>query len=152
MYNAVLRFAQDNFFQTLLASESINPIWSASTGVVLLVAPLSSAPMVVVVSAGVAESPVFVPVLVPLPAGAPTIAAVMPPTLPVNVGAARLAFRLSAVCCAVDTGLPASLVLSTEPRPTIDFVIPLTVPVNVGDVVGAFASSAPCRPVTPSIV
>jgi len=32
---------------------------------------------------------------------------------------------------AVETGLLASLVLSTLPRPTIALVIPLTVPVNV---------------------
>ena len=38
--------------------------------------------------------------------------------VPVRVGDARLALRLSAVCCAVETGLLASDVLSTLPRPT----------------------------------
>ena len=42
----------------------------------------------------------------------PTMAFVIPPTVPVNVGLARFAFRLSAVCCAFDTGLFASEVLS----------------------------------------
>ena len=40
-------------------------------------------------------------------------------TVPVNVGDAIVALRSSAVCCAVDTGLLASLVLSTLPSPTI---------------------------------
>jgi hypothetical protein len=39
----------------------------------------------------------------------------------VRAGEARLALRLSAVCCAVETGLLISLVLSTFPRPTLDF-------------------------------
>ena len=61
----------------------------------------------------------------------------MPCTVPVNVGLAivglsRLAFRSSAVCCAVETGLPASEVLLTLPSPTIEAVMPCTVPVNVG--------------------
>jgi len=43
---------------------------------------------------------------------------------------------------AVETGLLASLVLSTFPRPTIDFVIPLTVPVKVGEAMLAFKSRA----------
>ena len=51
-------------------------------------------------------------------------------TVPVNVGEARFAFKLRAVWVAVDTGLFASLVLSTFPRPTIVAVIPETVPVN----------------------
>lgn len=38
-------------------------------------------------------SPVFVPVDVPEPEGAPTIVAVIPDTVPVNVGLARLAFK-----------------------------------------------------------
>ena len=53
--------------------------------------------------------------------------------MPVNVGDARFAFKSRAVCCAVETGLLASLVLSTFPRPTS----PLTIPVGVlitGDV------------------
>ena len=58
-------------------------------------------------------------------------------TMPVNVGVALLAFRSNAACCAVDTGLAVSAVLSTEPKPTIDLVIPETVPVNVGVARGA---------------
>lgn len=44
---------------------------------------------------------------------APTIAAVIHQTVPVNVGEATLALRFNAVCCAVDTGFAASEVLST---------------------------------------
>jgi hypothetical protein len=39
---------------------------------------------------------------------------------------------------AVEIGLAASVVLSTDPKPTIDLEIPETVPVNVGDAIGAF--------------
>ena len=53
--------------------------------------------------------------------------------LPVNVGEAILAFKFNADWVAVETGLFASVVLSTLPRPTIDFVIPLTVPVKAGE-------------------
>ena len=60
-------------------------------------------------------------------------------TVPVNVGEASGAFKSSAVCVAVETGLAESAVLSTEPRPTIDFVIPVTDPVNAGFASGAFA-------------
>ena len=74
----------------------------------------------------------------------PTIVAVMPETVPVNVGLARFALRSSAVCCAVETGLLASLVLSTLPRPTIVAEIPATVPVNVGEARFAFKSKAVC--------
>ena len=48
-------------------------------------------------------------------------------TVPVNVGFARLAFRSSAVCVAVETGLFASDVLSKFARPTSVFVIPVGV-------------------------
>ena len=65
-------------------------------------------------------------------------------TLPVKLGEARLAFALSAVCWAAETGLSASAVLSTFPRPTISAVIPLTVPVKVGEARLAFALSADC--------
>ena len=58
-------------------------------------------------------------------------------TVPVNVGDASGAFKANAACCAVETGLPKSDVLSTLPSPTIAAVIPLTVPVNVGDASGA---------------
>ena len=68
----------------------------------------------------------------------PTIAAVIPLTVPVNVGDAKLALRSSAVCCAEETGLEASDVLFTLLNPTIVAVIPLTVPVKVGLLMGAF--------------
>lgn len=42
--------------------------------------------------------------------------------VPVKACDAIFAFRLSAVCCAVDTGLLASLVLSTFHNPTSAFV------------------------------
>ena len=57
----------------------------------------------------------------------PTIAAVMPETVPVKVGDAVLAFKPKAAKVAVETGLRASEVLSTFPRPTMAFVIPETV-------------------------
>ena len=57
--------------------------------------------------------------------------------VPVKSGEASGAFASSAVCVAVDTGLLASEVLSTEPSPTIDLVTPPTVPVNVGLAIGA---------------
>jgi hypothetical protein len=38
----------------------------------------------------------------------PTIAFVIPLTVPVNVGLAKFAFKFNAVCCVVDTGLFAS--------------------------------------------
>ena len=74
----------------------------------------------------------------------PTIAFVMPLTVPVKVGDAKFAFKSSAVCCAVLTGLLTSLVLSALARPTMALVIPLTVPVKVGDAKFAFKSSADC--------
>ena len=52
----------------------------------------------------------------------PTIALVIPLTVPVNVGEARFALRFRAVCVAIETGLFASLVLSTFPKPTSVFV------------------------------
>jgi len=45
---------------------------------------------------------------------------------------------------AVDTGLLASLVLSTFPNPTIVLSIPPTVPVNVGLLIFAFKFRAVC--------
>ena len=56
-------------------------------------------------------------------------------TLPVNVGLATFAFRFSAVCCAVDTGLLASDVLSQLPSPT-------AVGFNVG---GVYVITSPSR-------
>ena len=61
-------------------------------------------------------------------------------TVPVNVGLARLAFKFKAVCCAVETGFAASVVLSTFPKPTMVLVIPPTVPVNVGEFMLALSS------------
>jgi len=61
---------------------------------------------------------------------------------PVSVGLAKSAFKLRAVWVAVETGLFASLVLSTLPNPTIVLVIPDTVPVKVGDAILAFKLSA----------
>ena len=76
----------------------------------------------------------------------PTIALVIPATVPVKVGefkgalAARLVviseafdLRSNALCMAVLIGLLASEVLSTFPSPTIALVIPDTVPVKVGE-------------------
>jgi len=42
--------------------------------------------------------------------------------IPVNVGAAMFALRFKAVCVAVETGLLASVVLSTFPNPTCALV------------------------------
>ena len=53
-------------------------------------------------------------------------------------------FKSNAVCVAVDTGLLASVVLSTLPRPTIVAVIPETVPVKVGEARFALRSRAVC--------
>ena len=67
-------------------------------------------------------------VLLTLPS--PTIDFVIPLTVPVKAGDASGAFRFKAVCealraravcCAVETGLSASAVLSTLPRPTSTF-------------------------------
>jgi hypothetical protein len=56
----------------------------------------------------------------------------------VKVGLAKFAFKFKAVCVAVETGLLASLVLSTLPNPTIAFVMPPTVPEKVGFAIGAY--------------
>jgi hypothetical protein len=66
--------------------------------------------------------------------------------VPVKVGESKGAFRPNAVWAAVETGLFASLVLSTSERPTIVFVIPPTVPVKVGEAKGAFKSNVDCKP------
>ena len=65
-------------------------------------------------------------------------------TLPENIGETKFAFKSKADCVAVETGLLASVVLSTLSNPTIDLVIPLTVPVNVGEAKLAFKSKADC--------
>ena len=83
----------------------------------------------------------------------PTIVFVIPLTVPVKVGEAIFAFsarpdvtsdvfafKSKAACAEVDSGLFASLVLSTFPKPTIVFVTPLTVPVKVGEAIFAFSA------------
>ena len=90
----------------------------------------------------------------------PTIDFEIPLTVPVNVGEARFAFsarlavtsvefdfKSNAVCVAVDTGLFASLVLSTLFKPIIVLSMPVTMPVNVGDSIGAFKFNAVCAAV-----
>ena len=76
--------------------------------------------------------------------------------MPVKVGLAKFAFKSKALCCAVETGLFASDVLSAFPNPTIAFVTPLTVPVKVGPAKGAFKSNCACKfvvsPLTIAIV
>ena len=47
----------------------------------------------------------------------PTIAAVIPETVPVNVGLANGAFKFNAVCVAVLIGSPDGDVLATFPKP-----------------------------------
>ena len=69
----------------------------------------------------------------------PTMDFVMPCTVPLKVGLANGAFKLSASCVAFEIGLFESDVLSTLPSPTIDLVIPLTVPLKVGLALLAFA-------------
>ena len=64
--------------------------------------------------------------------------------IPVNVGDAKFDFKSRAVCCAVETGLFTSEVLSALSSPTIALVIPLTIPVNIGDAKLALRSNAVC--------
>ena len=54
----------------------------------------------------------------------PTIALVIPLTIPVNVGEAVFAFKFKASCVAFEIGLPRSVVLSTSLNPTSDFIKP----------------------------
>jgi len=61
-----------------------------------------------------------------------------------SVGDIKFAFRLRAVCCAVDTGLFTSLVSSTLVSQTIALVIHPTVPVNVGEARLAFRFKESC--------
>jgi hypothetical protein len=56
------------------------------------------------------------------------------PKRSVKVGEFKGAFKSKAVCAAAETGLFASLVLSTLDNPTIVLSIPETVPVNVGQI------------------
>jgi hypothetical protein len=70
--------------------------------------------------------------------------ALIPDTVPVNVGDANGANRFNADCVAVLMGLLESVVLLTFPRPTMVALIPDTVPVNVGDAKGAFKFKAVC--------
>ena len=61
--------------------------------------------------------------------------------VPVKVGEANGAFKSNTVCVAVETGLLASVVLSTFAKPTMLCVIPPTVPVKVGLLIGAFSAN-----------
>ena len=81
-------------------------------------------------------------VLLTLPS--PTIADVIPVTVPVNAGDANGAFRSNAVCVAVLIGFNNSVVLLAFPSPTIADVIPDTVPVDVGDAMFALVVPAMC--------
>ena len=76
--------------------------------------------------------------------GNPTIVLLIPPTVPVKVGEAKLAFESRAVCVGPETGFDSSLVLSTLANPTIVLLIPPTVPVKVGEAKLAFESRAVC--------
>ena len=94
----------------------------------------------------------------------PTIAAVIPETVPVKVGLANVAYddkldkrayddndavvaydesdeidanKFNALCVAEEIGLLASEVLSTFDKPTMVFEIPETVPEKEGDARGA---------------
>ena len=49
----------------------------------------------------------------------PTIAFVIPETVPVKIGLLIGAFKFNAVCVAIEIGLFTSEVLSTFPKPTI---------------------------------
>ena len=69
----------------------------------------------------------------------PTMAFVIPVTVPVKAGLARGAVKLRAVYVMVGTVFAASAVLSTEPKPTMASVIPATVPVKAGLARGAFS-------------
>ena len=57
--------------------------------------------------------------------------------VPVKAGEAKGAFRVNAVCVAVEIGLSVSAVLFTLPSPTIVAVMPETVPVKTGEAKGA---------------
>ena len=57
------------------------------------------------------------------------------------VTSVELAFKAKAVCVAFETGLSASVVLSTLVKPTIVLSIPETVPVKVGDARFAFKAN-----------
>ena len=60
----------------------------------------------------------------------PTIAAVIPLTVPVNVGLAKVAFESNAVCVAVLIGSPDGDVLATFPNPRDEGVIVVASDVN----------------------
>ena len=53
-------------------------------------------------------------------------------------------FNANCAVVAVETGLLASLVLSTRDSPTVVLVSPLTVPVKVGLLIGALAANEYC--------
>ena len=78
----------------------------------------------------------LVPDEFPDPVGAPTIVAVIPETVPVNVGDAKLAFKLSAVVTKAVVAICVVLVAGGA-------VGADGVPVNVGDAKGAFNATFP---------
>ena len=98
---------------------------------VLFVAPLRVIPPPsAVVSVGTGTSPItmflssttrlieLMFVVVPFTVKSPETVRLTAVAVPVNAGAASGAFRSNAVCVAVETGLLASVVLSTFPSPT----------------------------------
>ena len=89
--------------------------------------------MVIVLSAKVAEG---VPDELIIDTG--EVGPVMKEPPAVNAGLIILAFAFNAVCVGVDTGLLASVVLSTLPSPTAALDTPPMVPVKVGLSSGAF--------------
>ena len=93
--------------------------------------------MVIVLSAKVAEG---VPDELIIDTG--EVGPVMKEAPAVNAGLIVLAFAFNAVCVGVDTGLLASVVLSTLPSPTAPLDIPPTVPVKLGLSIGALAFKA----------
>ncbi len=97
---------------------------------------MTSSPLVSVISCGPLTT--FVESAVLSTFGRPTMAFVIPVTVPVDAGLASGALKLRAVYVKVEIGFAASAVLSTEPRPTMAFVTPPTVPANIGFARGAF--------------
>ena len=124
---------------------------SAEAVTVIFAEPLNEVPLIVRAVCSVVAVPalpvtvVWSPVFVPLklePVTAPEAVTVAALTVPVNVGDASGALRSSAVCCAVETGLFASLVFVTLPSPTCAAVMPVGVPVKAGEASGALSASA----------
>ena len=66
---------------------------------------------------------------------------VIPATVPVKVGEANGAFKSNADWAKMETGLLASVVLSTLAKSTMLLVIPATIPVKVGESNRAFSAN-----------